>query len=91
MNDEKKAKLTALPIEGSRNKGGGTSHEAYYYGFDKVGVLVIDALLASVAGAGCRSHHTNGWSDEGADGISPVDEIEEYARRAAAYIKQLEK
>lgn len=38
--------------------------DAYYYGFERTGVAIIDEILSQVAIAGKGSHHTDTWSDE---------------------------
>lgn len=36
---------------------------AYYYGFDRTGQVVIDRILSAVAHAGKGYHHTEFWTD----------------------------
>lgn len=38
--------------------------DAYYYGFDRTGVGIIDAILSTLAWAGKGYHHTDCWGDE---------------------------
>ena len=83
------AELKALPDEGPRTGGGDKTHNAYYYVFDVVGVPEIDAILAAVASAGAGYHSTEDWNDD-ENGPSCADVIQEYARRAALRIEQLE-
>lgn len=85
-----------LPENGLSTKGNGNDIRAYYFGFVATGVPEIDRILQAVAAAGCGSHHTNEWSDEGyvngagSDGvISPAEAIQEYADRAAKSFQQL--
>lgn len=66
------------------------SLNAYYYGFDRTGVALIDDILAAVAAAGKAFHHTEDWDDVMEydyrcikAGQSPIDAIQEAANRAA--------
>lgn len=58
--------------------------QAYYYGFDRTGVKVIDSILSAVAMAGKGYHNTDCWSDV-CDflGFSYTELIQEMANRAA--------
>lgn len=72
---------------------------AYYYGFDRTGVGVIDAILSAVATAGKHYHHTENWSEEPerydreigkwfpTGEPSAVDQIQAAANRAAQLIR----
>lgn len=37
---------------------------AYYYGFENTGVYAVDKILAEVASAGKRYHHTEEWHED---------------------------
>lgn len=75
--------------------------QAYYYGFDRTGVGVIDAILSAIAVAGKASHHTDAWADDDSAGYylghpglvsgedSAVGLIEANAKHAAALIVAL--
>ena len=66
--------------------------EAYYYGFDRTGILPIDKILSSVACAGKGFHHTSEWCTEYEwlnDGKSYVDLIQESADGASKTILEL--
>jgi hypothetical protein len=75
--------------------------EAYYYGFERVGVGSIDAILSAVAIAGKGSHHTESWnSDDNAygyysnrpglpDATNAVDLIQRAAEVAASDVSFL--
>lgn len=71
--------------------------DAYYYGFDRTGVGLVDAILSAVATAGKGSHHTESWGDDSGDyyrgrpGLpdadSAVDLIQRTANRSADQIR----
>lgn len=63
--------------------------DAYYYGFDRTGVGIIDAILSAVAAAGKGYHHTESWQDEGYgdDKRSHEDRIQDAANTAAAALR----
>lgn len=66
--------------------------DAYYFGFDRTGVGIIDAVLSAVATAGKGYHHTESWSDVDKwvlDGkTSYVDLIQNAAADAASTARQ---
>ena len=63
---------------------------AYYYSFDRTGVLVIDRILAAVARAGKAYHHTEDWTDQYPDGSpSQVELIQQAADSAAEEFRAL--
>jgi hypothetical protein len=64
--------------------------QAYYYGFDRTGVIEIDRILSAVARAGKWAHHTGQWADgdELDDGSSPVEWIQNAANDAAKQWKE---
>lgn len=65
--------------------------EAYYYGFDRTGVVDIDRVLAEVAWAGKAYHNTGSWNeDEDAGGETVVDRIQRTANEAATKIRELQ-
>jgi hypothetical protein len=64
--------------------------DAYYYGFDRTEVGVIDAVLSAVAKAGKGYHHTEEWNDEHGDGLpSHAARIQLSAESAADVISVL--
>lgn len=63
--------------------------EAYYYGFEPTGILIVDRILSAVATAGKRYHHTDSWNDPWTDNeTSQVDLIQQAADAAAEQIRQ---
>jgi hypothetical protein len=63
---------------------------AYYYSFEKTGVVEVDRILSAVAMAGKAYHGTGQWGDETyteqlnyGGKITPVELIQEMANRAA--------
>jgi len=71
--------------------------DAYYYGFDKTGVEVVDKILGAVACAGKAYHHTDDWNEktnfpyDDHTGETPIEWIQNAAKEAAARIEALEK
>lgn len=71
--------------------------DAYYYTFKPTGEKSIDAILSAVAWAGKGAHNTvnwdepDGWEDYGPcdPGQTPVDVIQETAKRAAATLQRV--
>lgn len=68
------------------------SLDAYYYGFDQTGVLIIDRILSAVACAGKAFHHTRDWCDDatqydGHKGQAPIDWIQNAANDAASALQ----
>ena len=68
---------------------------AYYYSFEKTGVVEIDRILSAVAMAGKAGHGTDQWEDltyteELTYGgkISPIELIQEMANRAAKALSE---
>lgn len=64
--------------------------DAYYYGFDKTGIGVIDRILSAVAIAGKAYHHTSEWSESPwgeEDGPSYAERIQIAANEAADIIR----
>jgi hypothetical protein len=61
---------------------------AYYYGFERTGVGVVDAILSAVAQAGKSYHSTESWADED-EWTSPSHEqrIQDAANDAADRIR----
>lgn len=63
--------------------------DAYYYGFERTGVLIIDRILSAVATAGKAYHHTENWNDAwGDDGPTQQELIQRAANEAAAEIRR---
>jgi hypothetical protein len=67
--------------------------DAYYYGFDRTGVAIVDRILSAVAVAGKGSHNTDGWADEAMrayydDGLTHEERIQYAADAAAATIRE---
>ena len=63
--------------------------EAYYYGFEPTGVLIIDRILSAVATAGKRYHNTEAWNDPWDDNEVPqIDLIQQAAQAAAEQIRR---
>lgn len=65
--------------------------EAYYYGFDRTGVWVIDRILSAVATAGKRAHHTDTWNDppwHDENGQSITEMIQEAANASAWELRE---
>ena len=64
---------------------------AYYYSFEKTGVVEIDKILSAVAHAGKSFHHTDSWQDHSnaadyysyLEGNTPEEWIQNAANRAA--------
>jgi hypothetical protein len=57
---------------------------AYYYGFEKTGVIEIDKILSAVAIAGKAYHHTENWTNPDIDsGLTYVELIQIAANEAA--------
>lgn len=68
---------------------------AYYYSFEKTGVVEIDRILSAVAMAGKAYHETNQWKDGTyteqltyGGKITPVELIQEMANRAAKALSE---
>ena len=68
---------------------------AYYYSFEKTGVVEIDRILSAVAMAGKAYHETSQWDDETyteqlvyGGKITPVELIQEMANRAAKALSE---
>lgn len=60
---------------------------AYYYRFESTGIDEIDNVLKEVARAGKMYHNTDMWNDEGDDGLSCSDRIQNIANESAKSIK----
>lgn len=64
--------------------------DAYYYGFDRTGVGIIDHILSAVAIAGKHYHHTEDWRQNAEDlrpgEIDDEDRIQAAANEAAAVL-----
>jgi hypothetical protein len=58
--------------------------DAYYYEFERTGVLAVDRVLSAVASAGKCYHNTADWNETDDAGKSPVDAIQDAANAAAA-------
>jgi hypothetical protein len=68
---------------------------AYYYSFEKTGIVEIDRILSAVAMAGKAYHGTDQWEDETyteqlsyGGKITPVELIQEMANRAAKALSE---
>lgn len=70
---------------------------AYYYSFEKTGVVEIDRILSAVAMAGKAYHGTDQWGDGTytyteqltyGGKITPVELIQEMANRAARALSE---
>lgn len=70
------------------------SMDAYYYGFYKTGIPMIDKILAAVAAAGTAFHGTDQWTDvarnSAFDGDTPQKWIQNAANEAAKEIDVME-
>lgn len=70
------------------------SLDAYYYGFYRTGVPMIDKILAAVAAAGAAFHGTDQWADTARhhafDGDTPQKWIQNAANEAAKEIDLME-
>ncbi len=64
--------------------------DAYYYGFERTGVGIIDDILSAVAQAGKSFHGTDMWAetDEKFYPVSHEQLIQQAADRAAEKIKE---
>ena len=62
---------------------------AYYYSFDRTGVVEIDRVLSAVAVAGKRFHHTEWWNDEDDGRPSCQERIQAAANEAAVEVERL--
>lgn len=56
--------------------------DAYYFNFERTGVLAIDRILSAVAQAGSGAHHTQSWQEDGHEA-----EIQKAANEAAAALQ----
>lgn len=56
---------------------------SYHWEFQPTGNAGIDALLAAVAGAAKGYHNVGDWTESYGDSLSPLDEIQQAANRAA--------
>ena len=63
---------------------------AYYYSFDKTGVLAIDKILSEIAVAGKKYHHTADWSANDDLGETCEEAIQRVANEAAAEFRKFE-
>ena len=52
--------------------------DAYYFGFESTGVVLVDEILEAIANAGSGAHHTSDWGDMGY-----VDDIQNAANIVA--------
>jgi hypothetical protein len=58
--------------------------DAYYYRFEKTGVIEIDRILSAVAMAGKEQHSTERWTENAwGEDNSPVNWIQDAANAAA--------
>lgn len=64
--------------------------DAYYYGFERTGVLVIDRILSAVATAGKAYHHTENWGNAWPSDDEPTQQelIQRAANEAADEIRR---
>jgi alpha-mannosidase len=63
--------------------------DAYYYSFERTGVLEIDLILSAVAWAGKAQHSTEEWTENAYGGnTSPVEWIQIAANDAAKQWKE---
>lgn len=72
----------------------GARMDAYYFGFERTGVGIIDAILSAVAIAGKGVHSTEGWADEEfaryhSDQLTYEQRIQKAADDAAATLRSL--
>lgn len=71
--------------------------DAYYYGFERTGIGVVDAILSEVATAGKAYHGTEYWMDDYDEATWPgredrrshQDRIQDAANNAARIIRDL--
>ena len=92
-----RADTPAIPGQNLQSLPDDARMDAYYYGFDRTGVGLVDAILSAVATAGKGSHHTESWGDDSGDyyrgrpGLpdadSAVDLIQRTANRSADQIR----
>lgn len=80
------ARLEQLAAPGDPN----ARMDAYYYGFERTGVGIVDEILSAVATAGKHYHSTSEWADD-CDLGGPSEEacIQAAADHAAARLRGL--
>ena len=68
--------------------------DAYYFGFDRTGNILIDRILSAVAVAGKWAHHTEQWNDDedwkGEPMISQASRIQAAANAAADALRSVQ-